>query len=402
MNVSPLIPQSNKVLAAQYHYIAANANPLGAKEVLDAHTPHSAPDTRYANWHQTYHPIFRSFLQRFGYYDIFLVEPEQGHIVYSVFKELDYGTSLTSGPYKDTNFARAYRQALQSGETVLLDFETYGPSYDAPASFIATPIWAAPGEIAGVLIFQMPVDNINSIMQQHAGLGETGETVLVGADGLLRSQSRFTDENTILERVMDGEFTQLAQQGEKGVGQFTVDQSEALVAFAPLEIEGLSWNVVGFIQADEALSAVSGLTNSGLLNSLIMLPIIGALIWWLTRYVAKVLGSDPKRLQVVAESIAHGDLELNMQSEDGKDLVGVFAAMRDMRDNLKARAKADQEAAAQIKQQAEDMQTQAMVSGRIKEALDNVSSCVIVADAQNKVIYTNKALNDLFATVAAS
>ena len=98
--------------------------------------------------------------------------------------------------------ARAYRSALDSSsgdESKLEDFAPYLPSYESAASFIATPVFDGKEKI-GVLLFQMPVGEINALMGQRAGLGESGETYLVGADRMMRSQSRFAEESTLLTR----------------------------------------------------------------------------------------------------------------------------------------------------------------------------------------------------------
>jgi methyl-accepting chemotaxis protein len=41
----------------------------------------------------------------------------------------------------------------------------------------------------GILIFQFPIDRLNTIMKERDGLGDTGETYLVGEDLLMRSDS---------------------------------------------------------------------------------------------------------------------------------------------------------------------------------------------------------------------
>ena len=67
-----------------------------------------------------------------------------------------------------------FQQARRAGnkdDIVLVDFEQYGPSYEAPASFIASPIFDA-DTIVGVALFQMPLDGISSVMGQRAGLGK--------------------------------------------------------------------------------------------------------------------------------------------------------------------------------------------------------------------------------------
>lgn len=76
-------------IALQNIFIAANPNELGKKDEL------LKPDdtSLYGILHKRYHPSFREFLQRFGFYDIALVESEKGYLVYSVIKGLDFATS---------------------------------------------------------------------------------------------------------------------------------------------------------------------------------------------------------------------------------------------------------------------------------------------------------------------
>ena len=176
----------------QYLYIRRNENPLGSKELLNAADDGSS----YYAAHALYHPIFRNFLKRLGIYDFFLVDAETGAIVYSVFKELDFATSLKNGSFSGTNFARSFQKALSSGRrdaVAFADFETYLPSYQAPASFIAAPIHDG-RDVRGVVVFQLPIDRMTAIIGETTGMGETGETYAVAADRLFRSQSRFTDE----------------------------------------------------------------------------------------------------------------------------------------------------------------------------------------------------------------
>jgi hypothetical protein len=159
-------------VALQYMYIKTNINPLGAKHALD-----SANDaSTYSQLHQKYHPVLRDFLQKFGYYDIFLVDANTGNVVYTTFKELDFATSLKDGAYADSNLGEAFRRAnaaTAKDSIQFVDFEQYLPSYDAAASFIAAPIYDG-NEKLGILIFQMPLDKINAVMAERSGMGETG------------------------------------------------------------------------------------------------------------------------------------------------------------------------------------------------------------------------------------
>ncbi len=187
-------PEDDEAIILQYHYIANNQNSVGSKDNLEM----AADASQYSRIHSKYHPIIRDYLKRFGYYDIFLVDAQTGHIVYSVFKEVDFATSLLTGPYKDTNFARSFKEARNATNkefVKLVDFEFYDPSYADPASFIASPIFDGDKKI-GVLVFQVPVNEINRVMTgnynwRDEGLGESGETYIVGSDYKMRNDSRF-------------------------------------------------------------------------------------------------------------------------------------------------------------------------------------------------------------------
>jgi len=182
---SALLPTTRAGSCLQVRYIIENPNPPGRKDLLDA--ADDGYGSRYADLHGLYHPVLRSFQGTFGYHDLFLID-RSGNIVYSVFKETDFGTSLDNGPYSGSNLAEAFRAARDSEDADavhLVDFASYVPSYGAPASFIASPIFDD-GRPIGVLAFQMPVGEINRVMTgggrwREDGLGESGETYLLGS-----------------------------------------------------------------------------------------------------------------------------------------------------------------------------------------------------------------------------
>lgn len=78
---SALVPTSAAAVYLQHHYIAANPNVVGEKHQLNRAT---GDTSEYAHVHAAYHPIFRSFLEKLGFYDIFLIDSQTGEILYSV------------------------------------------------------------------------------------------------------------------------------------------------------------------------------------------------------------------------------------------------------------------------------------------------------------------------------
>ncbi|MCH6256628.1 methyl-accepting chemotaxis protein [Puniceicoccaceae bacterium K14] len=251
----------DEAIAFQYNYISNNENALGEKHRLDSANENST----YSKLHKDVHPIARSYLEEFDYYDIFLVDPDSGDIVYSVYKELDFATSLLDGPYSTTNFGKAFQKAknLDDGNSVVwVDYESYSPSYEAPASFIASPIREG-GELLGVAIFQMPIDRLNTIMSERNGLGETGETYLIGPDKLMRSDSYLDPENhsttasfrNPVGGSVDTEASRLALQGVEGE-KVIVDYLGKLVlsSFSPIEVHGVNWAIIAEKDVAEAFS----------------------------------------------------------------------------------------------------------------------------------------------------
>ena len=267
-------------------YIADNPNPTGAKEKLDF----AADGSAYSDVHKRFHPWFREFLKARGYYDIFLFDLD-GNCVYTVFKEADFATNLNNGAWKDTDLGSVFRSAAKAdkGKVSFSDFRPYAPSKDDPASFIATPIFQN-GQRIGVLAFQMPVGQIDAVMKFHAGLGETGETYLVGSDYLMRSDSRFSKESTILKRRVETEAVKRALKGETGYELLAgYDGTKVLSAYEPIDFEGVRWAVVGDIKSSEVEEPVVQMRNMNAILGLVVSVIVGLCGLWFARTISKPL-----------------------------------------------------------------------------------------------------------------
>jgi methyl-accepting chemotaxis protein len=343
---SLLASLSKESIALQHAFISNNPNSLGNKHLLDK------PDisNSYAKLHAKYHPVFRNFIERFGYYDLFLVNHKTGNIVYSVFKELDYATSLIDGPYAKTGIGQAFamaNNATDKNDTHLIDFAPYLPSYNAPASFIGTPIFVGKKKI-GVLILQMPVDKINALMTyeqqwEETGLGPHGESYLVGSDFTMRSNGRFLLEDkanyldlmkniglatsvldsmeakdtTIGLQTVKTEATEAAFAGEEGFGIFPGYRNiDVLSAYKPLNIAGLKWAIVSEMKKKEAFSSIQLLQNSINRTTLIILAFAltaGPLLGWL---LARTVVVPIKKLTQTIHSMADGEGDLTQRLDE--------------------------------------------------------------------------------------
>lgn len=339
LNTADLITQLDQnTLALQYHYIAANKHPLGSKHKLDRASDVSG----YSKLHAGIHPILRSYLEKFGYYDIFLIDHRTGHIVYSVFKELDFATSLKNGPYSDTNFARAFKKAARSADknfVVLEDYRKYTPSYEAPASFIASPIFDGDTKV-GVAIFQMPLDRINTLMTQREGLGETGETYLIGPDKLMRSDSHLDpvhhsvkaswanpEKGSVNTEAADEVLA--GKTGKRIITDYT--GNPVLSAYTPVNVGGISWGLLAEIDKAEAFAAVNNIKIDIGIIALVSTVLILLTALFISRSITKPI----EKGVTMAEKMANGDLTQQLDI-DQEDEIGVLArSLNSMSSNLR-------------------------------------------------------------------
>ena len=401
IETASIIPKSRSSLAAQYLYISDNPNPLGSK--ADLNDP--GDGSSYSQAHATYHPMFKDYLEKFGYYDIFLVEPKQGYVVYSVFKELDYATSLKKGPYKDTNFAEVFNKALQSGKDskpIIVDFQQYLPSYDASAAFIASPIYD--GEIlSGVLVFQMPVGKINDIMQVNEGMGESGESYLVGNDFLMRSQSRFVEENTILKQAVKTESVKLASSGESGSALINDYRGvPVLSAFAPINLSGLDWSIVSEIDESEAFASLYDIEWGFLVAGIIAIIFVAIVVVLVVKRITYSIHVGVETAQRISQGDLSSDIAITTRDEIGELLESLKVMQDKLRDRIEKekemaeaeKMKADQEKREAAEQAKKDAVV-AAANARIKTALDNVKTNVMMADNDLNIIYINKSADGM-------
>lgn len=253
-------PVSEKM---QQLYISDNPQKIGEKHLLM-----SADDgSRYSNLHEIYHPYFKAYLEEFAFYDIFLFEPKQGRIVYSVFKELDYSTSFVDGPYSGSAFGRAVQQIIadRSDDLVFVDFEPYEPSYNQDASFLLAPLKDG-GELIGIIAFQMPVDRINAIVNKEIAGFDTAETFLIGSNGQLRSVPE-TADNLAIGSALSSEVIASALADARGLITATDHKDVPVIAgFERVSLPGLDWKIILSVSRDEAMADANASIRAAMIS----------------------------------------------------------------------------------------------------------------------------------------
>ena len=361
----------------QQSYITDNPHPTGQKEKLDQ----AEDGSLYGVYHGHYHPWFRQVLRERGYYDIFLFDVE-GNLVYTVFKELDFATNLMTGRWQDTDLGNALRAALANPSAehqAFFDFAPYAPSHDAPASFIAAPLIDGEGKLIGVLAFQMPIDNLNGVMQDGAGLGESGQSFIVGSDLLMRSDSRFSQESTILAQTVDNDAVVKALSGADGVVELVDYRGHpALTAFGPLDFLGARWAVIAEDESEEIFASARSMRNESILITLITLLVVSALGYLMSRGIVRPLSA----MTAAMRELAGGNKEVTIPARSRSDELGDMAAAVQVFKETAIEAErltteqAAREARAEVEKRQATLKLADDLDGSIKTVVDAVSEAV--------------------------
>lgn len=440
---------SDNSIALQHQYISNNNYPLGEKNNL----LFADDQTTYADVHKKYHGFLNTVLDQYGFYDVFLVDAISGNIVYSVFKELDFATSLYTGPYAKTNFAAAVKQSIDKNRLSIVDFKPYLPSYSAPASFMSMPV-VQNDEVIAALVFQLPIEPINKIMSSRAGMGETGEAYLVGFDGLMRSDSYLDPKyHTVVESFRNPKLgsvnTEAVKQAKKGMSGAKIindyNDQPVFSAFEPVELEYFKWIIIAEIDEAEALSPVSELITTVSIVVVLMGLIIAFLAFTMARAIAKPVISLSELITKVQQTgdfsirshstaqdeigqtslafnqllqaqmnaienvnmtltkLSHGDYNSKVEGRFVGDLNLLQEGVNNALDKLsvaeeETRAQSQKAAdktteaeqiAAKSQELARKIEKEALITARIKTALDKCQANVMMADTDLNIIYIN-------------
>jgi class 3 adenylate cyclase len=345
------LPYTPAAIQLQYAYLVKNPYPREQRKSLED----SGSAGEYDRVHAKYHRSFRRIIEKFGYYDLYLIDYDTSRIVYDVTKYRDFGTSLRDGPYRDSYLAKLVNQcrATKNPDDVFFsDFEPYEASRGEPTQYVASPIFDG-AEPVGVFAVQLSTSAIDEVISSNRGwtkegLGRTGQSAIVGADFLLRSNMRAYLENpedflatlhaygasqqtidkirtyktTILQFKVTLPSVTAALDGKEGT---TIESSllgtkPTLASYMPLHIHGLKWALGSRMNLDEALTPVDEMKRlfSWWGAGLFVLTLLAA--WFMTREILRPV----KALVNAAQRVGAGDLTAKVHWK-WKDELGVLS-----------------------------------------------------------------------------
>ncbi len=274
----------------------------------------------------------RLFTKERGYNDVYLID-KKGNVIYSLSKGIEFATNIKDGEWKDTQMARVFSDVTNFGSRGTVhfsDFSHYTPSNGAAASFIASPVYDGVQRFRGVLIFKITPDRINEILTQNQGLGATGELFIVGSDGLMRTDSRFSQTNDALITKFEHPAVEQALQHQNGDGLIENYRGGTFGLNAQVvEFFGTKWVLVLAQSVQEMDLPINAMRTRMVLVVLGLLGLIAFVGIRSSRALTRPIGylvADMQRLAIGDTNVAYRAAK---REDEIGDMVRAVAVFRD-------------------------------------------------------------------------
>ncbi len=296
-------------------YAANSAVQMAMDRFNSAYTQYGINSDTWKKWDNLHGPKLEIYTNIYGYYDLFFINTE-GEVVYTVAKEGDLGQNVRTGQLANSPLGKAFKEGLK--KTSLIDFAWYDVSNE-PASFVSTPIIDANGSVNGVLVYQIGLTAINKMMQQREGMGETGETYLVGSDKKMRSDSyldpnghsvKASFEGTIQNNGVDTKAVREALAGKTGTEIIKdYNGNDVLSSYQLLDLGDFKWVIVAEIDEAEVKTPVNQLRNSIFILAVIIGLIFVAMAIFLATGIQKSIVQVIEQIKGLVEDVVNGRLD---------------------------------------------------------------------------------------------
>ncbi|WP_245860627.1 diguanylate cyclase [Candidatus Chloroploca asiatica] len=195
---------------------------------------------------------------------------------------------------------------------------------------VSQPVYDVAGRARAVLVGRASARTLNEIMLQRAGLGETGETYLVGPNYLLLTDSRFADRRTQILRLHTPIMEQVIRDQTNAAGIYDNYRQQRVIGVYHW-LPSLQFVLVAEQEEREAFQTIYATLQLTIVIALtaMLFALISAL--FAARGIAKPLAS----LADTATRIAAGDLQLIAHPRHNDEIGALTVAFNRMTARLR-------------------------------------------------------------------
>lgn len=152
-----------------------------------------------------------------------------------------------------------------------------------PVFAVMASVYDNNANVVGYAVLEIELRPIHRLLEERAGLGETGEVTIMDRNLRMLTQSRFSDESTVLKAVPGNHATQQGLQGNKGETFFRDYRGVSVLgAYRPLKV--MDAVLIAKIDEAESFAPVARLRAT----ILIIIVLTMGLAAWVAIWVARV------------------------------------------------------------------------------------------------------------------
>jgi len=295
--------------------------------------------------------------------DILFIE-SSGRINYNLIQGEALGKKIPTEENKadniisNTNLAKAFnelRSKIADNENGFMDFnfvvsdlDIYPPfkKSDVPLKpvmfFLANIKSSEPSTFNGYIGFMISFNEINTIISQRDGMGDTGEAFLIGADQLMRTDSfrnpeKFSAVNSIQNQIkIETESAMKALAGISGnQSANNYDGNDVLSSYTSVTFKGLNWALIVEKEKSESFATINQIQLILMVLGVICALVVVIISIIVSHSITKPLGGEPDDMAAVTDKISVGDLQIDFPDE--KKISGLYANMKVMVQGLQTR-----------------------------------------------------------------
>lgn len=309
-----------KTRAARHLQNVFNAPPKSSK----------APRAKsYEALHSLYDDKLKSMAAVNGFADILLIDTNEGDVIYSVNKGIDFGTNVYNGPFAKSALGQIVEAVKNTSDLQISDIELYVPARSEASVFIAVPVYDQNIPIA-IMAARLKAEQVSAL--SAFGLKERGDRdiYLTGSDYLMRSNVPMAQTNlnayvrmfkdaggledtakriklgrsTILAQTVETDAVSAALNGESGVMQTQNYLGAPVIsAYAPINIGQNDWVILAERSEASVYAPFKAFTERIAIAAAIFLPFLLLLALW----IASRLMRPARAMMETARGISDGD-----------------------------------------------------------------------------------------------
>jgi two-component system NarL family sensor kinase len=275
----------------------------------------------------------KNFMDKFNllknhFRSVFIIYPATGKMAGGTFT----GYTLVGSIDSIGNLDKKLFPVNELSGRVMIQDECLDNITKTPIIYFGTGIKKDPGDTVqseGLLIAELSIDAINQIMLNNnpeSGLGQTGETYLVGSDYVLRSSSRFIPNSVLHTHVKTMAAIQAFINPEGHMITRDYRNIPVLSSYSKLEIPGLKWVILAEIDLSEAsIPFLKMRTKTLIISSMITLA-----FFLLVFIIARRITQPIVRLRDAVINLGKGEYDIRLPITTRDEIGALTEAFNEM------------------------------------------------------------------------